>query len=328
MIYSVCNGRWALLFSFLLVTSSLMAQSVSTTVIENNPDARKIFLSLNPFNAQYYDPNTNIGIDASVLVLIGSKFQAEANIRRAYLDSKTSNIFAPKSGLKKASQFFAGAAYNLYSSLSTRRNKVVLSSGAGKKRNTTSVTYIRLEAETRRIFAIRGGIQQFHNNVVIDNDITAPFTDNDILVKNASGTLVYIKDTLNFETINYIVNSSGFYAGVNWKTIRHLIVDVSGYGQKKNRKIDDLYLDVLFCPSVNYSIRPNEKQTTFEHLDFNISENKRKTMGWRFGWNFLTNHSAGLMWKLELGQQPGRPDKSFFLSVGFGMNFGLKLGSK
>lgn len=328
MMCSVYKSLSFLSIVLLLFTKSLIAQLVSTTLIENKPDAKKIFISLSPFNAQYYAPNINIGIDASALALVGSRLQVEANIRKAYLDSKTSGVFAPESGLTKASQFFAGAAYNVFSVLGTKKNKIVLSAGAGSRRNTTSVRYIRVDADTRSIFSIRGGIQRFHNNVVIDNDISKPFTENDIKVENSSGNLVYMRDTFNFETINYVVNSFGFYAGINWKTIRHLVVDVDGYGKKSNRHIDDLYLDLIICPTVDYSIRPNERQQAFGNLDFNISENRRKTLGWRFGWNFLINHTTGFTWKTEFGQQPGRPNGSFFLSVGCGMNLGLQTGAK
>lgn len=312
------------LFSAILlfVHGIVVGQSVSYSVLENDPDARAVFISINPFNAQYYSPDINIGVDLSAMVRIGDRLQAGADLRKAYLDSKTTGDFVP-TGLSKASQFSAGVSFLLASSLKERSNKVVLSSGSAG-RNRTSTTYIEVDALTRRSWAVRGGIQRFHNNMQIGNDITEEFTEHDIRAMDKEGHVFYLRDTILFEPINYITNSMGVYAGISLQTFRHLVID-SDYGRKSNRKMDDFYLDLLYCPGVTYELRPNDRQDMYNDLDIDISENKSRHLGWRFGWNLMTNHSAGISWRTEIGQQPGRPDKSFFFSLAFGINFGLKL---
>jgi hypothetical protein len=308
---------------FCSFVQQLKAQSVSYKILENDPDARKVFLEINPFNAQYYGPDINIGADFGIHIWLGSRFQLEGNLRKAYLDANTTGDFVPEN-LSKASQFYAGGAFNLISSSNTRANRVVLASGK-ERRNMVSVTSIDVDAQSRNVVALRGGIQRFHNNVQIDNDITEEFTENDIQAEDVDGNLIFIRDTINFETINYEANSAGFYVGLNLKTIRRVIIETDDYDTKSNVRIDDVYADVLLCPSVKYLIRPNDLQTAFSNLDFNNSVNKRKTIGWRLGWNFLSNKGAGLSWRVEGGQQPGRPDKSWFLSVGMGLSIGIKV---
>ena len=174
---------------------------------------------------------------------------------------------------------------------------------------------------------MRGGFQYFHNNYKVHNDITKKLGNNDIQAKDKNGNLYYVFDGITFETVNYVVNSYGVYAGLDFKTIRDLVIHTPEYGTKKTKKISNVYMDVLFAPSMVYTLKPNLHQTsTFANADINISENKRNMLGWRLGWQYVFNTTVGFNMKTEVGMQPGPAAASpWFITFGVGVNFGLKI---
>jgi hypothetical protein len=255
--------------------------------------------------------------------LLNKRFQVDVDFRKAWTDSEV-RLYSPK-GLSLASQFQGGICFNLINKLKTIGNRVILNSTHfGRYTLTTS---INVPAEARRIFAVRGGFQYFHNNYKIHNDITKKLGENDIQAKDKNGNLYYVFDGATFETINYVVNSYGLYAGLDFKTIRDLVIHTPEYGTKRTKKISNIYMDVLFAPGMIYTLKPNDNQaSTFKNTDINISENKRKPLGWRIGWQYVFNTTVGFNMKTELGQQPGPASQSqWFITLGLGLNFGLKI---
>jgi len=314
----------ALLIGAVALTSlKSFSQSVSYSIEENNPDRRNLVVYINPFNAQAYIPDINIGFDAQINYMLNKRFQVDVDYRKAWTDASI-GIFAPK-GLSKAGQFQSGICFNLTNKLKTIRNKVILSSTHfGRYTLTTS---INVPAEARRIFAVRGGFQYFHNNYKVHNDVTKSASENGLQAKDKNGNLYYVFDGVTFETVNYVVNSYGLYAGLDFKTIRDLVINTPEYGTKRTKKISNFYMDVLFAPGMVYTLKPNFHQTsTFANADINISENKRKPLGWRVGWQYVFNTTVGFNMKTEIGQQPGPAAQSqWFLTFGIGVNFGLKI---
>ena len=305
-----------------LVSVKSFSQSVSYTIEENNPDRKNLAVYVNPFNAQAYLPDISIGVDAQVNYLLNKKFQIDIDYRKAWTDAGI-GVFAPK-GLSKASQFQMGGCFNLINKRKTIRNKVILSStNIGRYTLTSSIS---VPAEARRIVALRGGFQYFHNNYKIHNDITKAAGASDIQAKDKNGNLYYVFDNTTFETVNYTVNSYGLYAGFDFKTIRDLVISTTNYGTKRTKKINNFYLDVLFAPGMIYTLKPNLHQSNFANTDINISENKRKVLGWRLGWQYVFNTAVGFNMKTELGQQPGpASENQWFITFGIGLNFGLKI---
>lgn len=318
------NFRKALFIGAISLSSiKTFSQSVSYTIQENNPDRRNLVVYLNPFNAQAYMPDISIGIDAQINYLLNKRFQVDADFRKAYTDSEV-RLYSPK-GLSLASQFQGGICFNLSNKLKTVGNRVILSSQHfGRYTLTTS---INVPAEARRIFAVRGGFQYFHNNYKIHNDITKTLGGNDIQAKDKNGNLYFVFDGNNFETINYVVNSYGIYAGLDFKTIRDLIIHTPEYGTRRTKKINNIYIDVLLAPGMVYSLKPNANQeTTFKNTDINISENKHKPLGWRLGWQYVFNNTVGFNMKTEVGMQPGPASASqWFITLGMGLNISLKI---
>ncbi|HXU27240.1 MAG TPA: hypothetical protein VN698_08405, partial [Bacteroidia bacterium] len=197
-----------------LASVKSFSQSVSYNIEENNPDRKNLIVYLNPFNAQAYLPDISIGIDAQVNYLLNKRFQIDVGYRKAWTDAGI-GIFAPK-GLSKASQFQGGICFNLINKRKTINNKVILSSTHFGRYTLTSS--IQVPAEARRIVAVRGGFQYFHNNYKVHNDITKAVGGGDIQAKDKNGNLYYVFDNITFETVNYVVNSYGLYAGFDFKT--------------------------------------------------------------------------------------------------------------
>ncbi|MEO8759886.1 MAG: hypothetical protein ABI388_02450 [Bacteroidia bacterium] len=302
-----------LFISAIGLASNSFSQSVSYNIKENNPDRRNLMIYLNPFNVQAYMPDINIGIDAQMNYLLNRRFQIDVDFRKAWTDAGI-GIFAPK-GVSKASQLQAGGCFNITNKLKAIRNKVILrSSTVGRYTLTSS---IQVQADARRIFALRGGFQYFHNNQ----------KGSSISAKDAQGNLYVVDDNITFETVSYAVRSYGLYAGLDFKTIRDLVISTTEYGTKKTKKLSNVYMDLLYTPGITYTLIPTYNQvTTFKNVDINIKENTRRTLGWRLGWQYVFNSTVGFNMKTEIGMMPGPQNVTpWFLTFGLGVNFGLKI---
>lgn len=62
------------------------------------------------------------------------------------------------------------------------------------------------------------------NNHFIENDFTRNLQEGDIQGKTLQGDVVYFRDTINYESINYVANSTGIYGGLNFRSIRDLLI--------------------------------------------------------------------------------------------------------
>ncbi len=295
------------------------AQTVSYKIVENDPDKRNLFIHLNPFNTQAYMADITIGYNVQATWLAAKHLQIQLDYRKAYLDMNATGVFSPK-GLKKSSQLEIGGAFNLTNRLKTAGHKVVLRSSTSGRYTYTSSIFVMGEA--RKIFSLRGGFLTFYSNHKVDNDFTK--NADGMQGKTADGQVKYLRDSINFETINYTARSVGFYGGIDFKTVRQLIVSAEGYGNRASKTVNNFYLDVLFTPAVKFELKPNSGQAYMSGVDINIPENKRKLMGWRFGWHYTLNQPCGFNAKMEIGQQPGPANESFFMTVGFGMSIGLR----
>lgn len=309
------------IISICAVSIITKGQSVSYKIEENNPDKKNLSIHLNPFNVQGYSADITIGYNLQAKWLASKLFQIEADYRKAYLDINADGVFSPPD-LKKSSQMEVGGAFNLVNKLGSASHKIVLRSHSDGRYRYTS--FIHVNGDARKIFALRGGFVSFYSNYKIDNDISRKFEEGDIKGKLADGNIRYLRDTINFETINYTARSAGFYAGIDFKSIRHMIIYADDYGRRSNKAENNFYADIIFTPLVKYELKPNDKQSGYNNVDINISDNKRKMLGWRFGWHYTFKQSVGFNAKMEVGQQPGVPKESFFLTCGFGMTIGLK----
>jgi hypothetical protein len=300
----------------------MFSQSVNYKVSEDDPDTKNLFIALNVFDINAYYANTSLGINAYANSMIGKRFQADIDFRKAYSDDGN-GVFAPKD-LTKNFQFRIGGQFNLMSKIVNSKAKVVLSSYTAG--NFTHTTYIMVPAKFRRILAARGGVQYFYNNVATDNGAqnTRVGNDDDMKAK-LNGKVDYLVDPTNFETINYTVNTFGMYAGISYKSIVNVLINADDWGKKGTSRNNDFYFDALFCPLVSYTIKPNERQAYLKDADINIPENSPKYLGWRFGWQMFMGKKVLFTVKAEAGQQPGNKSDTFFMNMGLGIGFGTKI---
>lgn len=301
------------------------SQSVNYKIVENEPDRKDLFIFLNPFHINGYSADINIGYDLHARLNIGQRLQAEAAFNKAYLDMNADGVFAP-ANLSKALQVRGGIIFNFSSRLKDVNNKVTLMSYSTSRYSYSR--YIRVRATARKTAGLRGGLQYFSNNYEVDYDVAGGPGEGALKAKNPNGDLVYVHDSVNFETVTYTGKSLGLYAGLDLKTIRDLVISTDSYGIRSNRTVNNFYLDALFTPMVVYKLRPNDHQAYMAGADVNIKDNARKLMGWRLGWHYYNNRTAGFNAKAEIGQQPGAPVGSFFLSLGMGLNLGFKVMKK
>ena len=315
-------GRSFILAILTLVVLKGNSQSINYKVLEDDPGSKNLFVSLNVVDATVYNPNTGLAFNVYANAFLGKVFQVDIDFKKAYTDDNQQAVFAPE-GLKKYSHFRVGGAFNLSTSTRVRNTRVVLSSS--RSGNYTHTRFINVPANRKRIWAVRGGIQRFYQNCQVDNDPFKTYGENDIQYKDANGDLQYIDDNVNYETVNYTMSSTGFYAGIDYKNLVDIRISPDGYKDKGTCTRNNFYLDALVTPVVNYELKPNDKQGQYANADINISENKRSKLGWRFGWQYDTGRHAGLSMKAEVGQQPGRPDDKWFLSAGVGLHIGGKL---
>jgi hypothetical protein len=319
---TLTNGKrkWKTILGIACLSSlGLNAQNVGYKVLEDNPNIKNLFIGLNPFDAVSYNPNTGLSWNVYANAFIGSRFQVDIDFKKAYTDDNADGVFSPE-GLKKMGQFRLGGELNLSNGTKTRKTRVVLSSSTSG--NYTHTRYIMVPATRKTIFAIRGGLQSFYNNCQVDNDILKIRGENDIQYKDANGDLKFVFDNKNYETVNYTMRTSGFYAGIDLKKLTYLKIKPEGYKEKGSNFRHNFYFDALITPIVKYELKPNSSQSQFDGIDINISENKRSYFGWRFGWQYDMGKWAGLSCKAEVGQQPGRPDEKFFISIGMGLHIG------
>lgn len=316
----------SLVFTSILFFSvhQLNGQSTHYKILENNPGNKSLLIGISPFDVNGYSPDISIGWAIRTNWMMNKFLQVDLDIRNAYLDINQNGVYSPD-GLKKAHWYQAGAAFNFRTRTLTKPVKVVLQHSRGSKYE--HITYIRVPSEVKRISSVHGGVMTILNNHFIENDFTRNLQEDDIQGKTLQGDVVYFRDTINYESINYVANSTGIYGGLNFRSIRDLLIQTDSYGEKSTRVLSDFYLDFLFTPLVHYSLRPNSKQSMFKDIDISIPENKKKLLGWRVGYSYASGKTVGFTAKIEAGQQPGIPGNGFFMNVGMGMSI-RALGNK
>ncbi len=300
---------------FILISMNGISQSTNYRIIENDPDRKNLIIHLQPFDVNAYLPAMNIGYSIQANWMMNKLIQADFMYRKAYLDLNADGVYAADN-LKKASWFQAGAKFNFRTHTKNKYVKVVLKQTQSYR--TTTTTYLLIPCDVKRISSFHGGIVSIHNNHKIDNNFTESLQENGIKGKDSNGNIRAFRDTINFETISYSSQNFGIYAGLNFRSIKDIIINTDSYGTRSNHTLSDFYFDFIFTPIVHYSLHPNDNQQMFKNIDISIPENKKKLLGWRAGYTYGTNKGFGFSAKMEIGQQPGIPGSGFFMNLGMG----------
>jgi len=305
--------------SFGLLTN-LSAQEVSYKVLTDDPDTKNLSVALNVIDFSTYSSNMSIAYNVIGNAQLGKLLQADADIRRSYNDM-SAGIFSPED-IGKSHEIRLGGRFNLVNRTSSGKTRVVLSSyTSGNYRYTTS---IRVPATYRRIFSVRGGIQ---NYLQICDLSSIPGKDDNILYyKDAAGNKQQAVDKTSFETLHYTVAASGLYAGLSYQSMVNVIIQAEGYGKRSRSIANDFYGDIMLTPLVTYTFKPNNNQmAAYKNIDLNNDYNSKLYMGWRIGWQAFMGRKIGFTTKMELGQQPGNYRGNWYLSIGMGLGIGANI---
>lgn len=304
-----------------LITPSLVsAQMVSYKTLTDDPDMRNLSIALNIIDFSTYQSNMSIAYNVYASARLGKLLIADADFRRSYNDA-SAGVFSPED-VGKGHEVRLGGRFNLYNGLGKGKAKVVLSSfTSGNYRYTKFLT---VPSTYRRIFSVRGGIQNYRN--ICDLSSFPGKDDNVMFYKDAAGNKAPVIDKTSFETLSYSVLASGVYAGLSYQSIVNVMIDAEGYGKCSRSIANDFYADVLFTPLVTYTLLPNtNQQAAWGKVDLNNDYNSKNYLGWRVGWQAFLGRKIGMTTKMELGQQPGNYRGTWYLSVGLGLGIGANI---
>ncbi len=300
--------------------TQLSAQNVSYKVLTDDPDTKNLSVALNVIDFSTYSSNMSIAYNIIGNAQLGKLLQADADIRRSYNDI-SAGMFSPKD-IGKGHEFRLGGRFNLSNRHRQGKTKVVLSSfTSGNYRHTT---FINVPATYRRILSVRGGIQNYRQ--ICDLSVMPGKDDNIMYYKDAAGNKQIVKDNASFETMHYVVNSTGIYAGISYQSMVNVSIQAEGYGKRSRSISNDFYADIILTPLVNYGLKPNTGQmAAYKDVDINNDYNSKNYMGWRVGWQAFMGRKIGFTTKCELGQQPGNYQGTWYLSVGMGLGIGANV---
>lgn len=293
-----------------LLSTQLEAQNVSYTYVRNDPfDIRNFSASI---DALWGEVNSHNGyafgwgaraeymMGKTFLFNFDSRFGFGTNLYRQS-NENTANYFAMEGGV---GLIFVNSTHN-------RNVPIVLSTQrVGNYQVTTSIRG-GVPAKVRTIIALRGGYGQYRNSLNFTKFSDSLLTFNDSSYANARDKMKIFEtksDTAKTTAITSVdqfgsINIGYLYGGINFRSIRNLLIDVEGYGYRGNILYSDFYIDVLFAPIFNikdFTVLDARGNRTYE-----VAYKEPARFGWRVGWYWRKPKEQGFSWKLEFGSRPG-----------------------
>ncbi|MGZ4091019.1 MAG: hypothetical protein ACXVNO_09900 [Bacteroidia bacterium] len=299
-----------------LIAINLKSQSVSYSYVKNNPfDIKNFSASIDPL---FIDINGNngyaFGWGLRGEYMMGKRLLLNFDSRIGFgtkdyrkSNENTKNYFVMDGGL---GLIFSNKAKN-------KHVRVILSqSTSGNVRTTTSIS---VPAKVRLICALRGGVTQYNNTLKYDGkglaDSLLTFTggghtytykqakaDSGMVFKEVHTVTDGSVTTTTTKAIDQLggISMVSIYGGIQFRSIRDLLIDVDGYGYRGNSVYQDFFVDVLFAPIVKIKDFKNPDGRTYDVKYENVSH-----FGWRLGWFWRKPKDQGFSAKFEVGSRPG-----------------------
>ncbi len=324
---------YSFLIAFLVLNTILVqAQSISYTYEKDDPhDIKNFSFAIDPFFIDVNGHNSYaFGWGLRAEHMIGKRLLANFDMRTGFgtnlykkSNDNTRNYFNMEGGL--------GLIF--FNKTRTRNVPIILSqTTSGNTRTTVSIKG-GVPAKCWLIVALRGGFQQYTNTLDYKNFVDTLLTVGGMPYKTAKDSYIF-KDSsgTNVKQMDQVggIAMTSLYGGLQFRTIRNLIIDVSGYGTRSNIRYSDFYIDVLFAPVI--AIRD------FKNTDgkaYDVKYDKMSHLGWRFGWFWRKPKDQGFSAKLEMGSRPGfkAPSnvnvpvnvKNLYCTLTFGLYIPLKI---
>ena len=307
-----------------LLVFNTNAQSVTWDVIKDDPfDTKNFTFAIDPFFVEVNGHNNAKKNGAGYA--FGWGMRAEHMMGKVLLMNFDTRFAFGTNGYRKSNEntrnyFNMEGGVGLIFSNRTRRRNVPIILSQSTSGNTRTTVSIRggVPANVRKIVALRAGFQQYTNTLGYESKGLA----DSLLTFSAAGTTATFKQastgttsavftytetaptgttaiTLPMEKLGGIAITS-LYAGFQFRTIRNLIIDVSGYGIRSNIIYSDFYIDFMFAPIVAIKDFKNNDGTKYE-----VRYEKKTPFGWRLGWFLRKPKDQGFSQKFEIGSRPG-----------------------
>ncbi len=308
-----------LLICLLTVTFGLSVQSqnISYSIRSDDPyDIKKTVIHLDPFYVDCWMTNINIGWGLRVDYRFNKKLNFALTFRRAYLDGNAGehmdgNLMYAAGGLKKYIFVEPVAYYTLADYTNRASMRIVLSSssysyGGYTYTNTKS---INVPGTARHVFSARGGLM-FINNAVdfSEGDAEPDFEAVNFKDKNQKFTFGPYGKTVGGSPIynGYtMMTMTSLFAGISYKYISNLVVDVEGWGGRRNAGLHDIYFDLMFAPVISYADMASTDKRVWE-----ISNKNQSRIGWRVGWQYRHPVKTWMSFECAFGARPGYKGQS------------------
>ncbi|MES2681533.1 MAG: hypothetical protein V4635_16680 [Bacteroidota bacterium] len=296
------NLYTAVFLIMIAATNRLNAQSISYTYEHDDPfDIKNFSATIDPFFIDVNGHNGySFGWGARAEFMAGKRLLVNFDMRTGF----GTNLYR-KSNENTRNYFNMEGGLGLVLVNRMKRKNVPIILSQTTSGNTKTTVYIKggVPANCRFLFALRGGFLQYTNSLNYEKIADSLLTFNDITYREAKTGNVF-KDTIS-DLGTDIAQVGGIYipavyAGLQFRRIRNLLIDVSGWGYRGNMMYSDFYVDVLFAPLIGIKDFKNPDGTTYK-----VKHQETTNLGWRLGWFLRKPKDQGFSFKLEIGSRPG-----------------------
>jgi hypothetical protein len=290
-----------IIFLSLINAVMLRAQSISYDYVKNDPfDIKNFSFAIDPF---FVDANGHNGYSFGWGLraehMMGKRLLMNLDMRTGF---GTNHFRRSNKNTRNYFNLEGGLGLVFVNRVKVKNVPIILSqSTSGNIRTTLSIKG-GVPAKSRLIVALRGGIINYVNTLDFKNLEDSLLTIDGMPYSQARNSYVF-KDSSG-ATVKDIPGVGGIsmmtvYGGLQFRTIRDLVIDVAGYGRRGNTLYSDFYVDVLFAPVINLrDLRSNGEK-------YDVKYGRMSHFGWRLGWFWRKPKEQGFSFKFEVGSRPG-----------------------
>lgn len=303
------------------------AQSVTWDVIKDDPfDIKNLTVAIDPFFLDFNSQNGYaFGWGFRGDYLMGKRLQFNFDWRQGF---GTKGYLISDDNTKNYSALEGSVALTLSHKVKRKNLPIILSQSSSTSGGVTTTTTISIKGgvpgDVRKVVALRGGFYQMVNTMNFQG------LKDSLLTFETGGAEMTYKDSATAKGFGQYgaVYSTAIFGGFNFKQIRQLILNVSGYGVRGNVMYRDFYADFLFSPILflkNYKTTDSAGAET----KYNVKYAKTSVIGWRIGWMIRKPKDQGFSLKFEFGQRPGYLDPTRKFNNAYGLlTYGLYIPLK
>lgn len=304
--------KFLLIFSILLIGINVYSQNINYSIRSDDPyDLKRAVIHLDPFYVDAWGTNMNIGWGIRADYIFNKQLNFALTFRRAYLDKNAGehmdgNLMYATSGLSK--YIFVEPVVNYTLADYTKRAylRIVLSSSSYTVGNYryTNTKFINVPGTARHVFSARGGIM-FINAAIDFSEGDAEPDFEAVNTQDKSDKFTFGSNSNNkggSGTYNgyTMMKLTSLFAGISYKYITNLVVDVDGWGGRRNAGLNDIYFDLMFAPVISYKNVAASDKSVWE-----ISNKNQNRIGWRIGWQYRHPAKTWMSFEAAFGARSG-----------------------